>query len=176
MAFSSHLFLIGYRGSGKTSVGRSLSNRLGILSIDTDALVEQKAGRTIRQIFEMDGEPHFRHLESEAIVQAIASSPSIISLGGGAVLRDENATLIKRSGKTIWLRASAKTLAARMADDPTTAARRPALSKLSVYDEIEQLLGVREPIYRQLADFTVETEGKTPETIADEIANWLNLE
>ncbi len=166
-----HVFLVGYRGSGKTSVGRELADRLGLPVIDSDAMVEDAAGKTIREIFSEVGESGFRDLESKAILQIVSSkTPHIISLGGGAILRPENRQTIRQHGVTIWLQASPELLNARINGDSTTADRRPALTSLVGHDEIVKLLVVREPLYRDVATWIVETDGRDIDSIAVEIS------
>lgn len=171
-----HIYLIGYRGSGKTTVGRLLAAQLGRPSIDCDDLIEQAAGRTIREIFVTEGEPGFRDRE-QAIIEKLALQadlqPAVVALGGGAILREANRTAICRSGRRIWLTAPPQTLAARIQRDQTTAARRPALSALSGYDEIVKLLAEREPLYAEIAQKTLNTEGLSAEAICEDIADWL---
>lgn len=146
------VILIGYRGSGKSSIGKRLADQLWLKFVDTDELVVQAAGKSIREIFEQDGEARFRELETAAIQQALAAPDTVISLGGGAVLREENRALIKSSGrKCVFLRAEPAVLIARIQADPQTAAARPALTQLGGgIEEVKQLLAVREPLYREV--------------------------
>jgi shikimate kinase len=165
-----HLFLVGYRGSGKTSVGQCLAERLGIPVVDSDKLVEEDAGKSIREIFAEVGESGFRDIESRIVHQlAEFESPHIISLGGGAILRSENRQTIRKRGVAVWLKASPDQLAARIHGDSTTAERRPALTNLTAHDEIEKLLEIREPLYREVATWIVKTDGRDIHSIADEI-------
>ena len=167
-----HLFLVGYRGCGKSSVGRRLGDILGLPATDSDNGVEQAAGKSIRSIFSEDGEPVFRDFESQAI-QTLAEGPeSIISLGGGAILREQNRGIIKGHGLVVWLQASVDEIAQRIAEDSLTKERRPALTQLAALDEIAHLLEIREPIYREVADFTVQTDRRAINDIASEIARW----
>lgn len=171
-----HIYLIGYRGSGKTTVGKLLAARLGKPSIDCDDLIEQAAGQTIREIFAAEGEMGFRDREQAAIQQLAEQAnmqPAVIALGGGAVLREANRAAICQSGRRIWLTAPPETLASRMRGDQSTAARRPALSALSDFDEIVNLLAQREPLYAAVAEKTLNTQGLTAEAICDDIADWL---
>src|SRR5688572_17769875 len=99
------IVLIGYRGSGKTTVGRKLADRLWQELVDTDTLVTKKAGKTIKDIFEQDGEAKFRELETEVLKEALKLQDVVISLGGGAILREENRAALKDSGhKVIYLK------------------------------------------------------------------------
>ncbi len=170
-----HLYLMGYRGTGKSTVGRLLAARLGWPVIDTDDLVEATAGKSIREIFEGEQESGFRQREEAAVAQAAAQIvPTIISLGGGAILMPTNQQLIVRTGQVVWLQASPEHLVSRMQGDASTAARRPKLSQQNDYDEVVEILARREPIYRQLAGLTLSTDRCTPDGIVADIVNWLN--
>ena len=164
------LILIGYRGCGKTTVGRRLAERLGWEFVDTDRLVEQAAWRTIREIFEQQGEAAFRTLESHAVALAVSSAQRVISVGGGAVLSDDNRRLLREAGTCVWLTASSAELARRTSGDPQTAATRPALSDADARQEVRTLLAQREPLYRELAEHTIDTEGRTPEAVTEIVA------
>ncbi len=171
-----HLYLMGYRGSGKSTVGQLLAARLGLPIVDTDAVIESVAGQTIREIFAAEGEQGFRQREQAAVTEVAAmNSASVISLGGGAVLRPANQHTIQRTGQVVWLTGSPAALLARMQADSTTHQRRPSLSLSSDYDEIVEILAARTPIYRRLANLTVDTDDRTPEEIVADIADWLKL-
>ena len=164
-----NVFLIGYRGTGKSTVARLLAERLGLDWVDADEELESRAGKTIAQIFAEGGEPLFRDWEARVVADLAARENLIVALGGGAVLRKENREAIAGRGKTVWLRASVETIQKRIADDTATVARRPNLTASGGLAEIQELLAVREPLYRACADWTVDTEGKTPEEVADMI-------
>lgn len=168
-----NLLLIGYRGTGKTSVGRRLGELLDMPVIDADVELERRAGRTIREIFSRDGEPVFRQLEAELLADLLASGHRILSLGGGVVLKPENRALIKNASdrRVVWLNAGAPAIHARLTTDATTSERRPALTNLNGLEEIETLLAAREPYYAECADYRIETEGKSVEQIATEIVS-----
>ena len=150
--------LIGYRGSGKTTIGRKLADHLWQKCVDTDEMVMAKAGKSIKQIFEQDGEPRFRELETEAVREAMKLSDHIIALGGGAPLREENRKIVKQSGhRVIYLKCEPQELLKRIQADPETAALRPHLTALGGgIEEINKVLAEREPIYRQMADAELE--------------------
>lgn len=167
--------LIGYRGTGKTTVAGRLAALLDWTWIDADVEIEQRAGKSIAEIFAADGEAAFRDLESAVVELLCRRDRVVLALGGGAVLREANRVHIARCGAVVWLRASAETIAARLAADATTASRRPNLTNADPRTEIDRLLAERTPIYRACATLEVDTEGKAPEAIAGEILAALGL-
>lgn len=169
MKLTKHLYLTGFRGTGKSSVARLLARQLAVTAIDLDELVEQQAGISISRIFEEQGESAFRDLESMALATVAKFSPTLISLGGGAILRAENRTCIATTGTCIWLDADANTIAARLHQDETTAERRPALTALPGLQEIERLLDERRPIYEQTSRHRIETTDRSIDQVVDEI-------
>lgn len=162
------IFLIGYRGTGKTSVARALAILLGSPWVDADAVLEERAGKSIRQIFADEGEKHFRDLET-AVLEALATFAGIVATGGGIVLRPANRQLLKQ-GRVIWLTAPADVIWRRIQADATTADRRPNLAQGGMA-EIESLLAVREPLYRECADAIVDSARDGAEAIAQVIEN-----
>ena len=171
---SIHILLIGYRGCGKSGVGKLLSELLDRDFIDTDIAIETSAGKTIAEIFAEVGEEGFRDLESNQIASLDSLIESaIISLGGGAILRPENRRCIRNLGKTVWLQATPETIYERISNDETTQSRRPKLSKLSDRDEIRSILEMRVPWYNEVADLTVSTDGLSIERVAVTIVDWL---
>jgi shikimate kinase len=164
------IFLIGYRGTGKSTVARYLAGRLRYDSIDADEEIERRAGKSIAAIFAEDGEASFRDLESRLVVEMARVPRTIVALGGGAVLRETNRTAIRAAGPVVWLTAPVDVIVARLAADPATAGRRPNLTKTGGREEVEALLAERTPLYRECATLTVDTNGKTCAQVADEIA------
>jgi shikimate kinase len=150
-----NIVLIGYRGTGKSTIGKRLASKLWRDFVDTDAAIVEQAGRTIREIFETQGETAFRDLESAAIAQAAARDNLVIAAGGGAVLRAENVTALKRGGKIIWLRADPETLHARISADSATAETRPNLL-FGGLEEIKSLLAQRTAHYQAAADVSLD--------------------
>lgn len=146
------IVLIGYRGSGKSTIGYKLANRLWQEVVDTDALVVKKAGKTIAEIFEQDGEQRFRDLETEVVKEVAILQDVVISLGGGAVVREENRRALKEAGhKIVYLKCDPEVLLQRIQSDAATSMSRPNLTNLfGGIEEIEKVLAEREPIYREL--------------------------
>jgi shikimate kinase len=145
--------LLGYRGCGKTTIGRKLADRMWIRFIDTDEMVVRSAGKSIREIFQQHGEPYFRDLETQAIREALKLADHIIALGGGAVLSEQNRQMLRQSGlKRIYLRCEPQVLLERIQSDPQTVVNRPNLTGLGGgIEEIRTLLAQREPLYREVA-------------------------
>ena len=168
--------LIGYRGSGKSSVGRQLAQRLNCSCIDSDDVIEERAGRSIREIFEQDGEDEFRRLESEVLGQLTERKNVIIAAGGGAILTRKNRDAVKGAGPVVWLQADVNTLTDRIMQDVSTADRRPNLTDQSVTDEIAGVLRERWPLYDDAASICIETEGQSVEQIVDAICGQLDGE
>jgi shikimate kinase len=170
-----NLVLIGLRGTGKTTVARELSQRLSWPWFDADVLVEERAGKSIKQIFVEDGEPTFRDWEAQVVRDLAERDKSVLALGGGAILREENRQAIARSGHVVWLQASPETLWSRISADGTTADRRPNLSPDGGINEIIATLGARRELYAACADLEIDTEGKSPAQVADAILERWDL-
>ncbi len=167
------LFLIGYRGTGKTTVGELLALRIGWNFVDADVHLEAKFGKSIKEIFVDEGEASFRDKETLVLRELCKKERCIVGTGGGVILRDENRAQLRESGYAVWLKASIPTIAARIQSDPTTARRRPNLA-VGGNAEIEEMLRFREPLYRTCADLEIDTEGQSPESIVETILNAWN--
>lgn len=161
--------LIGYRGTGKTTIAEQLASRLGWDFVDADVEIERRAEKSIAEIFADDGEPAFRELESTVVAELCGRQCTVIALGGGAVLRQSNRSAMRSCGAVVWLKATVGAIERRLEADPSTAARRPKLTKSGGRSEIERLLAERTPIYQACATLEVDTEDKTPAEIANEI-------
>jgi shikimate kinase len=167
------LFLIGYRGSGKTTVAALVADLLGWRWVDADTVLESH-GRTIAQIFAEEGEAGFRRRESVVLEEFCRRREYVIATGGGVVLNEANRTRLRQSGCVVWLTAAAEVLAQRLEGDRTSAARRPVLT-VGGRSEIEELIRVREPLYRACADLAMDTTGRSPAEVAEEIIARLAL-
>lgn len=164
-----NIILCGMMGVGKTSVGIKIAELTGRCWYDTDDLIVVKHGK-IMDIFEFYGEEYFRNLETQTIKEISKEDNLVVSTGGGAVLRKENVSILKKnSSKIVYLRANADTLMKRVSPEDNT---RPLLAKNSeesMRNRLEQLLAARSDIYSRVADYVVDTDGKTIEEVANEI-------
>ena len=164
--FRPGLALVGYRGTGKTSVGRLLAERLGWQFADADHEVEARAGRTIAAIFAEDGEPAFRDLEQAVIAEVVDRDRTVISTGGGAIVREANRRAIRSVGFVAWLTADPETLGRRLARDAARRDARPALTPAGSIGEIAEVFAARVAYYREVSTFEVETAGRSPHEVA----------
>jgi shikimate kinase len=146
-------------------VARLLAGRLGWQWLDADAMLEDRHGRTILDIFATEGETGFRAKEAAILEELCQLSEHVIATGGGVVLRESNRLRLRESGRVVWLTADAPTLWRRLQVDPTTAHRRPALS-VGGLAEVEELLRVREPLYAACAHLVVDTAQLGPDEVA----------
>jgi shikimate kinase len=162
------VWLIGYRGTGKTTVGRLLADRLGWGWVDCDVELERRAGRTIRQIFAAEGEAGFRLREAELLEELCGVAGHVVATGGGVVLDPRNRERLRQAGRVVWLTADAATVWQRLQGDAATAERRPTLT-VGGLAEVEELLRAREPLYRECAHTVVATAGRSPEEVVAEI-------
>lgn len=166
--------LIGYRGSGKSTVAAILATRLNTSWSDADAVLEERAGCGIAQLIRDRGEASFRELEAVVLTDLLAGEEGIVATGGGVVLRPDNRALLRRSGRpVIWLDVPADVVRARLAADPLTAIRRPALSGADPLEEVATALADREPLYRESADLRVDAGAESAAGLADRIVAWL---
>jgi shikimate kinase len=166
-----HIILIGYRATGKTSVGKRLAEKLALPFYDSDQGIVSRIGKTIKEWVEEKGWDSFRQEEKGVLKTIFSQTPGVVSLGGGAVMDLENRAMVRKNGRVIWLRAEAQTILERMQSDPESHNNRPALSNRTWEKETRDLLIQRTPIYEQAADFIVDTEGKTIEEVANEICS-----
>jgi len=168
-----NIILIGYRCTGKTSVGKMLSERLGLPFVDTDDLIIERAGISIREIVEKGGWDLFRMKEREAIMGISSMQDSIFATGGGAFENQKNGEVLKKNGLFIWLTADVKAIMKRMLADQNSGSQRPSLSHNDLETETSLILKKREPAYLELANLTIDTSGKRIEGIVDDILTFL---
>lgn len=165
-----NLVLIGYRGTGKSHVGRLLADRLGMPYVGMDAAIAARAGMSIPQIVERYGWPGFRERETAEVRDLAGWDNIIIDTGGGVIERTENIELLRENGCIFWLKAGISTIVARIEGD----SGRPALTAgKSFTEEVAEVLGRRSELYAAAAQFQIDTDDLTPEAIAAEIiTSW----
>jgi len=162
------LVLVGMMGAGKSSVGRKLAARLGVLFLDADNEIEAAAGMTIPEIFETRGEPEFRSGEARVIARLLDGGPQVLATGGGAYMNAETRALIAQKGISIWLKADADVLMRRIKRRND----RPLLRTADPEATLKRLIDERYPVYA-LADLTVESRDVSHEVIVDEMIEAL---
>ena len=160
----SHVFLVGFMGSGKSSVGSLVAERLGMPFCDLDAAIERRAGKSVGDIFASEGEAAFRQLEHEELGSLVAGMDQVVACGGGVIVDDRNRALLKSLGRVVYLHVTADEAIARigaaegrplLAGDPLAASR--------------VLLGARESLYLAVADVTIDTTGRSLSDVADAV-------
>lgn len=164
--------LIGFMGSGKSTVGKVLVKESGLECVETDELIVADAGKSIPEIFEQDGEDIFREMEAKALKVAVQKENRVVSCGGGIVLREENAKLLQKECFVVWLFASSKEILERIKDD----ASRPLLNRQDREEAAKRILDARLPIYARTCHVMINTEGKTPQEIAQMIMKEIGIE
>ncbi len=165
--------LIGFRATGKSTVGRLIATRLGWSWLDSDVELQRRTGKEISRIFREDGELVFRQLEEDVILALAGTGPRVLSVGGGAVLRQAIRERLSAAGPVVWLVAGPEVIQHRMDADPNHLALRPPLTSLDAGHEIHALLAERNAVYKALADLQVETDFKSADQVADEVINQL---
>ena len=162
---SQNIFLIGPMGSGKTAVGRQLARLLGLPFIDSDHEIEQQTGADIPLIFEREGEAGFRRREREAIARLTARTGVVLATGGGAVLDADNRRLLHERGWVVYL----ETSVAQQAERAGRSRQRPMLNTDDPHQRLAELMALREPLYREIADFTATTTRKRVGAVAEQV-------
>jgi shikimate kinase len=164
-----NLVLIGYRCSGKTTVGKALSRELGRDFVDTDLLIEEDAGYSIETLVSQYGWDHFRQLEKKVVKKVSMSDNLIIATGGGVVKDEDNVKNLRRNGLVIWLKGDAEVLRERMVSEKNSGRPRPSLTNTDPLNEIEQVLAERTPLYRRAGNYTVEVDNRSIREVAAQI-------
>ncbi|MFO0774846.1 MAG: shikimate kinase [Nitrospiraceae bacterium] len=161
-----NLVLIGYRGTGKSTVAKQVAQRLGWNVVSTDAEIVRREKRPIPDIVADRGWDYFRDVEAAVCADMGARTRMVIDTGGGAILRDANVQALKRDGRLVWLTASVPTIVGRIGGDTN----RPSLTGTKSFtEEVQEVLTQREPLYRAAADATVATDGRTIEAIVTDV-------
>lgn len=163
--FDYNVFLVGFMGAGKTTIASELERKLEMNRVEMDDMISKKQGMSISEIFDEYGETYFRNLESNCLIELQKIKQSIVSCGGGVVMRDDNAEHMKKNGRVVLLQASPQTILDRVKDSN----ERPILNGHMNVEYIEKLLEKRKEKYRTIADVTINTDHKTESEIVDEI-------
>lgn len=163
--FGFNILLIGFMGSGKSTVSAELSRMLNMEEIDMDKYIEEKEGRTITSMFEKEGEEYFRNIETKTVIELKEKKDVIISCGGGVVLRKENVEEMKNQGKIVLLTATPETTFARVKNSKS----RPILNDNMNVEFITELMKKRADKYKTAADIIIETDGKSVSEICKEL-------
>lgn len=155
--FDGNLFFVGAMGSGKTSIGRRVAHRLDWPFIDCDEELERRTGADAKLIFDIEGEAGFRKREHELLVELTRRRGLVIATGGGAVISPVNRSLIKESGRVVWLKISVDQQLARLRRDK----KRPLLAAPNRAERLSALAAERDPLYEELADIVVQSESRS---------------
>jgi shikimate kinase len=170
MAKPNRIFLIGPMGAGKTTIGKHLAQSLGMDFNDSDQEIQRRTGVDIPTIFEYEGEEGFRQREAQAIEQMSQIDNQVLATGGGAVVRAENRQHLSARGIVVYLACSPKQQYDRTYRDRN----RPLLQDEDPLAKLQQLMAEREPLYRETADYTVSTEGRSAASVSNEIIDLLH--
>ncbi|MDO5520088.1 MAG: shikimate kinase [bacterium] len=161
-----NIILIGFMGSGKTTVGQKIAGELGFTFLDTDEMIVKKAGMEITDIFETQGEAAFRKMEVDLLKELNATvTHAVISTGGGLPLREENASLLKKLGLVNYLKVTKEVVLERLKGDMT----RPLLAGENVEEKVERLLSSRDSIYQSVCHMQINAEIGTPDQVAERV-------
>jgi len=167
-----NLALIGYRGTGKSTIARIISKKTGLPLVNLDAAIVERAGMSIPEIVEKHGWDRFRELETETLLAVSSEDSRILDCGGGIILKPENREQLKASAKVVWLVAGIDAIIERIKGDD----QRPSLTGKSFTEEVKEVLDQREPLYKESADYVVHTDAMSPEQAANEIISLAGLE
>ena len=167
MSSAQRIFLVGPMGAGKTTVGRSLAGLLRMGFLDSDAEIERRTGADIPWIFEIEGESRFRDRETQVIAELCAQDNLVVATGGGAIMRETNRRALASSGFVVYLRATIREQVRRTGRDH----KRPLLVGKNRAAVLSELMATREPLYREVADMVLPTEGRSARKLAEAIAS-----
>jgi shikimate kinase len=169
MPVLNRVFLVGPMGAGKSTIGKYLARHLGLEFVDTDTEIEERTGADIPWIFDVEGEEGFRDREQQVVEEMTARDNIVLATGGGVVLRPENRRVLGARGFVIYLYATVDEQVRRTRRDR----RRPLLQKGDPEEVLRGLMSVRDPLYREIADHIIETDGCSPRTVAQRLVREL---
>ncbi len=168
-----NIYLIGYRCTGKTTVGKTLAKMLDRKFADSDQLIVKKSSMSISEIVEKKGWNFFRKMEKRVLSELSRMDSYVIATGGGIILDKENIEIMKKTGMVIWLRAEIETIKDRMKNDMITDSQRPGLTDKGAFDETEEILNARNPLYEKAMDFAIDTDKHGVKNICEMIMEKL---
>ena len=169
-----NIFLTGYRCTGKTSIGKSLAEKLGWSFIDADVRLVETYGTSIAEIVSKEGWDSFRDKEKAVTIELCRLDKHVLAMGGGVILKKENVEHMKKSGVVTWLKATPETIKNRIVKDQTTEAYRPSLTSKGLLEEIEEVLEERTPLYESAMDFSIDTDTSDIDSLCSKIIQLLN--
>ena len=167
------IILTGFRGTGKSTVGRKIATLTGFIFIDTDDTLEQEMGCTVCDYVKRAGWPAFREGERRLLARLADVRHAVLATGGGAIIHRAEWRKLRANSRVVWLRAEARTIRQRLDKDSGTATQRPSLTGCDPLTEIATVLAEREPLYRAGSDVSIETDGLTEDQIAARIGELL---
>ncbi len=171
MSLPFNIFLVGPMGAGKSTIGKRLAQLLNSDFVDSDREIENHTGANIPLIFELEGESGFRQRESDILDKLTAQQQRVLATGGGSVLLPQNQQMLQQRGKVVYLHTTVKQQLQRTRRDQN----RPLLQTDNPEEKLQQLFAERDPIYRQLADVIIDTDGRSIHSVSHEIIKRLHL-
>jgi len=165
------VFLVGPMGAGKTTIGKMLADLLKVPFLDSDRVIEERSGADIPWIFDIEGEEGFRDRESAVLAELVEEPELVLATGGGIVLREENRQCLQKFGNVVCLTASVDQLVERTYKDK----KRPLLQVADPQQKIRELIAFRQPLYEGVSDIIINTDGRGPKVVAQEIIQQLNM-
>ncbi|NLN60940.1 MAG: shikimate kinase [Deltaproteobacteria bacterium] len=171
-----NILLVGYRGTGKSTLGKRLADVSGMPFIDMDQTIVEEKGSSISEIVEDHGWSFFRTLEKNLLIRLSKGKGQVIATGGGVVLNAKNRTLLREMGRVVWLQSDPEKIVTRLTQDKTRIEQRPALSDLDLWKETNLILQERSPLYENVHDIAVNTSESTVGECVDEIIRILHIE
>lgn len=167
------IILIGYRATGKSTVGRLLAEKLGLPFLDLDQYLVQKMGRSIKEAVAEKGWAYFRAREKEALLEMASRGPLVLACGGGTVLHEKEFDFLKKGALVVWLSAQPETIAERLSRDSSTKENRPSLTGKDILEEIKEVLTSRLALYQKFADLVIKTDHHSPKEVVKLIMDYL---
>jgi len=163
------ILLIGFRGAGKTTLGKELAKSLNLSFLDADEEIEKEEGRSIKEIVEKEGWAYFRSLEKAFLRRLVKRKDLVCALGGGAVIHEEEMEVLSKESIILWVKATLEKIKERIIKDEKTKSQRPALTSLSFEEELERLYIEREPLYQKWAHVVVDTTYDNLDSLVNKI-------